>query len=221
MKNYWEDLQKKFQARQPREKAIIFGAGLVIVGWGGFLQYIEPPYKEMTHLQQQHQRTVQTLNSTNLQMSEIQSLLGKDPNMHEREKMEKIAKEMAQLDQRLKEHVADFVPPEKMTELLQDMLLQAKQLKLEELGSIEPEPLEFTSVKQAEGAEKKVQLFQHGIVVTFRGTYFDVYHYLRKLETLPWRFFWRRMHYEVTRYPLARVQLELVTISADEKFFAI
>jgi MSHA biogenesis protein MshJ len=38
---------------------------------------------------------------------------------------------------------------------------------------------------------------------------------------LPWRFYWKKFAYTVEAYPTAKLEIEITTISTNERFIAI
>jgi MSHA biogenesis protein MshJ len=53
------------------------------------------------------------------------------------------------------------------------------------------------------------------------GDYHAVIRYFETLQTLPWRFQWNRMHYEVQSYPKAVVTLQVHTLSMSKEWIGV
>ena len=45
--------------------------------------------------------------------------------------------------------------------------------------------------------------------------------YLRALEALPWRFYWKTFDLSTTQYPTNRVRIELSTLSMDRAWLGV
>jgi MSHA biogenesis protein MshJ len=81
--------------------------------------------------------------------------------------------------------------------------------------------LETLSTKPIAKVEHNQSIFRHGLAMTLSGRYFDVYHYLEALESLPWRFYWDSIDYQVKEYPTAEVTLHIYTLSFQEDWLGI
>jgi MSHA biogenesis protein MshJ len=73
------------------------------------------------------------------------------------------------------------------------------KLQSEEQGS-EHDALE----NNASGAVTLPEVYKHGLEIVFQGDYNSTLSYLRKLEQLPWKFYWEEVVYEVLDYPKAQ-----------------
>lgn len=62
------------------------------------------------------------------------------------------------------------------------------------------------------------QVYRHGLVLQFRGSYFNTLQYLQYLESLSGSFYWDRLDFQVDDWPTASVTLELHTLSSEEGF---
>jgi MSHA biogenesis protein MshJ len=63
--------------------------------------------------------------------------------------------------------------------------------------------------------------YLHPVELVVEGRYLDVVAYLRALEGLPWRFYWRVLQLETKTYPLNRVRIELSTVSLDKEWIGV
>ena len=49
----------------------------------------------------------------------------------------------------------------------------------------------------------------------------DTVNYLKSLESLPWRFSWDSVDYQVKQYPVAETTLRLYTLSFEENWLGL
>ncbi len=150
-----------------------------------------------------------TLNQTRNMAQEAQSLrqqLSANPN-------DKMADELAQLKQQLAQHQAaldeelvDLIPPEQMSAVLAQLLARTEGVTLIEMR-IQP-PVALVN----EGG-----LYRHGVKLELEGSFFKLKAALERMEQLEQRFYWRFLDYQVTRYPKARLQLQLDTLGTEKE----
>ncbi|WP_455203599.1 hypothetical protein [Kaarinaea lacus] len=65
------------------------------------------------------------------------------------------------------------------------------------------------------------QIFKHGLEIEFQGDYLSTLSYLKKLETLPWKFYWDEVAYEVLEHPTAQITLKIHTLSLDKGWISV
>ena len=66
-----------------------------------------------------------------------------------------------------------------------------------------------------------INLYRHGVLLSLKGSYFDIQRYLTRIENLRWQFYWKRFNYVVTGYPDASVEVELYTLSTSKAFIGV
>jgi MSHA biogenesis protein MshJ len=123
----------------------------------------------------------------------------------------------------LQERRDKLVPPEKMAELLEQVLKRDQRLQLVALTTLPVSPLvESTgdaATAQATGLE--TQIYKHGVKITVRGTYADLLQYLSALERLPTQMFWGKAQMNVIEYPTVELTLTLYTLSLDKTWLQV
>ncbi len=65
------------------------------------------------------------------------------------------------------------------------------------------------------------QVYKHGLEIVFQGDYNSTLSYLRKLEQLPWKFYWEEVVYEVLDYPKAQILVRIHTLSLDKGWISV
>ena len=120
-----------------------------------------------------------------------------------KEKHEQALKE--KLESSSKTAPSQLISPQKMNEVLQDLLAARYQLALLELKNLPP--------KEATLPQTHLKIFEHSIIIKFQGDYFSTMHYLQAIEKLEWKIFWDKLEYKVIQYPKAEITLIIHTLS--------
>jgi MSHA biogenesis protein MshJ len=120
-------------------------------------------------------------------------------------------------DAKLESTAAGLIPPQRMIGVVRDVLSKQHGLKLVSLQNLGAHPL----VPPADGTTPESGPYVHPISVVVEGSYFDVLAYLRALEALPWRFYWKTFDLSTTQYPTNRVRIELSTLSMDKAWLGV
>jgi len=116
-----------------------------------------------------------------------------------------------------------MVPAQQMPMLLQVLLAEGE---LQLVSLLNTKPLPFVAVAVAAREESSTlagasQLFKHGLTIKLRGRYMAVLEYLKELEAQEWKFIWRSMTYEVLDYPIGELELNIQTLSKDERWLGV
>ncbi len=158
----------------------------------------------------------------------LQQALASDPD-------ERLLRERQRLDAKLREMneslgglLDRFVDPERMPSLLEDVIRKHQGLSLTRIKSLPAEPMDVSAGPSARSAGTlesdsgaPVWIYRHPLRLEFEGRYFDVLAYLDELERGPWRFGWRLLNYEVRAYPVAKVTLEIETLSREKTWIGV
>jgi MSHA biogenesis protein MshJ len=124
-----------------------------------------------------------------------------------------------------------FVAPERMPQVLEDVVRQHSGVRLQRAQSLPVEPVALTRgngapVTVAAGAEDgaaagALTVYRHPLRLELEGGYFELMSYLQALEQGPWRFGWRELDYAVRQHPRAQLTLELETLSRERRWIGI
>ena len=207
-------LLERFNSLTVREKTIFFPTLLIVV-WAAWDAYIYQPIKT------KQEQLTKELNAINIQLSAQQQAatqieaLGKiDPDQANKHKLTEVKLELQKLKQQLDIGDKKFVPAGFMAEVLRDMLKQNTGLKL-----IRLETLPVTTL--SESSQQQSWVYRHGLSITLSGNYFNTLNYLKSLESLPWRFNWDSIDYQVIEYPVAKTTLNVYTLSFEENWLGL
>ncbi len=236
VKTYLNDAARRFDALTLRERVLVILAVLVMVYilwdnliWQTIRQSEERMTGETVEVQEEMQRLAQ----------EIQGLgrrYGIDPDADTRQQLADLEKEIDGLKGRARRAAEVLIEPERMAGLLEKVLMQQKGLKLLSLETLESKPLSPPPGEKDGTPSAAVQagpktdtetkteaplLYAHRFAVEFEGDYLNTLAYLKALEALPWRLLWDGIDYEVTKYPKARVRIELHTIGLSEGWIGV
>lgn len=230
LKERYDTLFVQFLKITQREKLLILFSGVVIIILIGYLLFIEPVNESTTRNEQTISSLQNQLNSLQAQIEVAEYALGNDPNDLLVESLDKLTDKSQDLDLYLQQETVNLVPPTQMPLLLENMLAGSQGVTLVSMQSIAPTPVLSSQTKTVDAesdAESndtvvdEINLYRHGVLLSLRGSYFDIQHYLTRIEGLKWQFYWKRFNYVVTEYPEALVEVELYTLSTSKAFIGV
>jgi MSHA biogenesis protein MshJ len=127
-----------------------------------------------------------------------------------------LAGQLRQVTARLDSQSAGLIPPQRMTQVIHDVLSRQQGVTLISLRSAAPRELAVSS-----GAGASNGPYVHSVVLVMQGQYLDVLAYLQALEGLPWHFYWQSLDLDATHYPVTRVTVRLGTVSMSHDWIRL
>lgn len=126
----------------------------------------------------------------------------------------------AQLEELNKELAAEssgLIAPERMVQVVHDVLTRQRGVRL---ISLHNKPV-ASLAPPTNGAAPSAGPYLHPIELVIEGRYLDVAAYLRALEKLPWRFYWKVLELETKQHPISRVRIEMSTLSLEREWIGV
>lgn len=123
---------------------------------------------------------------------------------------------LAAVNAELSSQSAGMIEPQRMAEVIHDVLSRQHGVVLVSLRNLEAVRLPLDAAGEA--ATDTPRPYEHTVEIVLEGRYLDVLAYLEALEALPWHFYWRRLELTTTHYPLNRVRVELGTVSMGSEW---
>ena len=210
---------ERLDALTLRERVIIFGAGVVLVyiAWQWLLM---DPLAVRAKVAEQHLADVRRHVSMIDQIGAASSL---NPAMAAAARNRALAQRLAALDAELSSVAQGYVAPERMTELLKQLLAEQHGLKLVSLANL---PVVSLSHPLGLGMDAPLAAddrgpFLHPVEMVVQGDYASVVAYLRALETMPWRIRWQQVELTAGDFPQNRVRIVIGALSLSRYWMTV
>ncbi|UAA39085.1 type II secretion system protein M [Paraneptunicella aestuarii] len=215
--HWYKELQEKFLDLTTREQILLISSGLLLFLFGGYVWLIEPVQLNIDNLTRRVETQRSDLGRLENQIKNVEFELSQDPDEPLRRSLEQLKERIGKVNLSLREQTVDLIPANKMPKVLEKILAQSTKLKLISMSSIPP--VRMMDINSDSG--DSVNLFQHGVMLVLEGEYMDILNYLDEIENLEWRFYWKRFNYLVLEHPVARVEIELYTLSTSKAFIGV
>ena len=216
IKTQYRRVAGQFESRSLAERLLISVLIVVALVWGFYSFYLTGVNDEREALARQI-TTTQTRIVTMQQREQQARIAGEeDPNQAVRVRIERAIAEQGRLDGNIEELAGNLVTPNSMTRLLTSMLSAQAGLKLARVENLAPE------TARAVGSDNTAApVYKHRLIIELEGDYLSLIAYLVRLENFPERFFWDRLTFIQTEWPVARISLQLHTLSTAEGFVGV
>lgn len=214
---YWALLNERIGAMSLRERVFVFAA-VVIVGLAAVQTLlIDVAQQRRLAAQARLDGAQAALESIAQQRSLHAGPAGRDPDQAAREALAVQDARLAQLNAELELRERSLIPPERMREVLRDVVRGQPGIRIEGFKTLSPQPVALPDA--AEGALPG--FYRHGFEVTVKGGYAELVAYLEKLETLPWNLSWIEARLDASARPELSLTLIIHTLSLEEAWLRV
>ncbi|MBC8007023.1 MAG: type II secretion system protein M [Prolixibacteraceae bacterium] len=227
MKQTGEKLARRFDTLKPRERIMVFAAGVAIIAGLGFVLVIDGALAKHKILAANAEKHRGDLAQLQRQNAELARLLALDPDAEGRKHIDDLRQQLGGYDTELRGVQQGLVPPNRMAKVLEDMLSRDSNVRLVKLRTlpvaalVEPAGIPADNTAAKPSASSKNLVYKHGIELTVEGNYLDLLEYQSRLEKLPWRMFFARTSVNSADYPRVLMTITLYTLSLEEAWLVV
>lgn len=220
----------KFDSRSAPEKVLIAALLLVVLIWGYSSLLLAPVQAESSTLRQQLSQAQMQFDAMVARETLAVTSSAEDPNLAVRLRIERAIADQNALQGNIEELAGNLVTPQSMTRMLTSILESQTGLELVRVENRAPQAMRASGEVIADNPDVMVdavntasgqQVYKHSLMLELEGDYLSLIAYLRRIESFPERFFWDQLTFEQTTWPLARITIEMHTLSTEEGFVGV
>lgn len=204
-----------------RERTMVFGAGVVLLGMAWQMLLMDPLAHRAGAAQQQLQELRQRLQAAEIAASSA----AQSPALVAAARNRVLEQRLAQLDADLAAAAHGYVAPERVAQLLGELISRQHGLTLISLRNLPVESLALPASANAAVSARPTAHdrgpFLHPLELIISGDYPSIVAYLQALEQLPWRLHWERLELQVEHYPVNRVRLVIGALSLSREWMSV
>jgi MSHA biogenesis protein MshJ len=210
---------ERLDALTLRERVMVFGAGvaLLYVFWHTVL---------MDPVTARAKVAEQRLADARQQMSMIDEVgvaTSQNPAIAAALRNRALEQRLTALEAELNSAAQGYVAPERMAEMLRELLAAQHGLKLVSLANM---PVESLSQPAGEKPGAPISIdnrgpFLHPVEMVVQGDYASVVAYLRALEAMPWRIRWQEVELTAGDFPQNRVRIVIGALSLSRYWMTV
>jgi MSHA biogenesis protein MshJ len=226
-------LLRRFDQRNPRERLLLIAAGVAVALMLADSLWLSPAWKAF-------QTGRSALASAQHQAQGLQDDIrllqtqGAAQARQQQAELQQWRQRLRDGDAALRNHEDSLVGPDRMRDLLAQLLARHGEVRLRALRSLGRSdvlaPGLATSVATtpaanpgtaAAGADATGGLYRHGVELVLEGGYADLLGYLKAMEALPQRVLWGAINLKVEQHPRSVLTLRVYTLSRDRAWLEI
>ncbi len=223
MKAYWNKLASAIDERAPRERVFILVTACVVVAMLLQSLLLEPVLVEHKRLILETQNDQAEIGKATAQVQGLVRNKVVDPEVLMKTRLSELESRQAQLQRQIDAQSADLVPPEKMSAVLEKLVVNRPRLQLIEIKTLPRASINIgreavkPDARQAGDAKQSAaEIYRYGMEVTMRGSYLEFLAYLKEIESLPVRMFWDKLSLSAKDYPNVTIRFTVYTISLEK-----
>jgi MSHA biogenesis protein MshJ len=215
-------LGQRLDALSLRERGLIFAAGVTLVYIAWHTLFMDTLNARAHVAEQQLLEAQQHLTV----LAQADAAASANPLTAAAARNAALRTRLAALDGELHAAATGYVAPEKMIDMLRELLANQHGLKLVSLGNLPVQSLAQVSAQASAASEaplddKDPGPFLHPVEIVVEGDYTDVVTYLHALESLPWRIHWQVLELKAGEYPNNRVRLVIGALSLSRYWMSV
>ena len=226
MKQLLQRYADSIDAMALRERVMFFGAVALVLMTLLQVFLLNPVLSRRFQLSTQ---IAQQEDETKAIQAQIQALVRpaqQDQDELNRERLASLREQMTQLDRQFEQQQLQFVAPEKMVAMIENLIVKNRKLQLVSLRNLPSAGLSpGAGAASAAGGQPRAagerQVFRHTVELSLKGSYFDLLDYLAALEGMPQRVFWDRFELSVAEYPQSVLKLTIYTLSPEKSWLTV
>lgn len=223
---------ERIDAMSLRERLMIFAMLSVVLVALVVTSAIDPFSAKQKQLSQKLAQTQAQTQALEAQMQALAEAAKNDPDLPNKLRLAELADKRKGAYAELSNVKQGLVTPDKMTQVVRDLLGRNPRLTLVSIKTLAASPL-TPSAKPAEPVAKveakpldkspaiDLGLYKHGVEISVEGSYADLVAYLAELEQLPWRMYWGGVNLSAQAYPVSRLTLTVYTLSLDKTWLSV
>ncbi len=224
MKEKWLLASGRFEAFETRERLLLVGAALAFIYFVWEFTFYNPRAEAKELLEFQQQTVSQNLRRAEAEQTVFASFSGRDPFMALRNELAELQQKVADFDKQLQTLSAGLISPADLPLVLREVLAAKPKVRLLSLETLPAEEIMLrewqddtrsgTAATALEQDSETPRLYRHGVNIVLESSFAATLDYLRTLEGASWQFYWDTLQYQVKKYPLAQVSVNVYTLSA-------
>ncbi|MDO9150384.1 MAG: MSHA biogenesis protein MshJ [Methylotenera sp.] len=226
----WSLLSSKFGALNNRERLMVFGASALVVYTTVNMLLISPLAISKQRLLSEISTDQSVISDLQQQVDLLNSKQPIDPNAHNKQHISALESELAAIDTAKNQLEITLISPDKMPELLRDLLAKNGKLKLIALNTLPTQyllaqptttNLPTTQLALNQEGQQENPVFKHVVEITIEGRYLDLLDYVSTIEKMDWHVLWNNAELSTKTYPNNQLKLTVYTLSLDKAWLSI
>ncbi|MCP4767036.1 MAG: hypothetical protein GY875_12275 [Gammaproteobacteria bacterium] len=209
---------QRFNAQTVRERALVTITLFSLLSFAWWNYYAEPMTQNIAARNAENQRVATQVEKTRALVADLRQRIAAGVYMEKEQQLNRLGKELAEVENRLREETVELIDPEKMLQLMTELVYRESKLKLLSLRRREVKP----AIPREEGdTTEEPGIYRHVLEIELAGKYLDMLGYMQTLEQLDWKLLWDEFEILSEERPTVTLRLVMSTLSTRKQWIEI
>ena len=209
---------KRFNAQSLRERMLVAITLLSLLGYCWWSFYAAPQLQAIETRNAENDRVAAQVEETRALLFDVRQRLDAGVYRQKEQQLVKLTRELAAVEQRLREETVELIDPEKMLQLMTRLIYRESKLKLLAMKRREVRPA-LPNVEDE--SDEAAGIYRHVLEMELAGKYRDVLGYMQNLEQLDWKLLWDEIEIVSEKHPTITLRLVMSTLSTRKEWIGI
>ena len=211
----------RFNAQTQRERCLVAVSILVITAFAWWHYHAEPKMLQIEAKRQENQRVMQEVEGTRAQVQAIRLRIAAGVHEEKEVQLAKLVEQLNKVEEELRIKTVELIDPEKMFQLMNELIYRDSRLKLLSLKRREVKPAIPVSAEDPEEQRLDPGIYRHVLEIQFSGKFLDFLRYMQSMEDLDWKLLWDEIEIVSEEHPDVTVKVVMSTLSARKEWVGI
>ena len=210
--------RQRFDAQSLRERGLIAFSLIVVIGFTWWNFYAGPMMKQAELLQTENRRLGEEVERTGKIVGDIRQRIAAGVHQGKELQLASLGRQLDEVEDQLRMKTVELIDPEKMFELMNQLIYRDSRLQLLSLKRREVKPA-IPSLDEEETEQPGI--YRHVLEIKFAGKYLDILKYVQTLESLDWKLLWDEIEIHSDEHPRVTVEVAISTLSTRKEWVGI
>jgi len=209
---------QRFNAQTLRERSLVVATllGLLCFVWWSYV--VEPMTQSIEATQADNRRVSEQVEQTRAIVRDVRQRIAAGVYQEKEQQLARLSKELDAVEIKLREETVELIDPEKMLQLMTQLVYRESKLKLMSLKRREVKP----AIPREEGeSTEEPAIYRHVLEIELAGKYTDILEYMQTLEQLDWKLLWDEIEIFSEEHPEITLKLVMSTLSTRKEWIGI
>jgi len=213
----WREIGSRIGTMSLRERLFVFAAAVVVALALVQTLLIDVGQQRIRNADDRLQSARSTLVQIEQQQKLLASQTGRNPDRTAREALAAQETRLAGLNAELETRERSLIPPERMVQVLKDVVRGQSGVRIVAFKTLDPHPVSLPGAPEG----SPPGFYRHGFEITVSGSYAELVAYLERLEALPWHLNWVEATLDAADRPDLKLTLIVHTLSLEETWLRV
>ena len=210
--------RQRFDSQSLRERGLIAFSLIVVIGFTWWNYYAAPMMKQTELLQTENRKLGDEVKRTGAIVGNIRQRIAAGVHQEKELQLASLGKELDEVEDQLRVKTVELIDPEKMFELMNQLIYRDSRLQLLSLKRREVKSA-IPSLNEDETEEPGI--YRHVLEIELAGKYLDILKYMQTLESLDWKLLWDEIEIHSDEHPRVTVKVAISTLSTRKEWVGI